>query len=190
MGEAPAMKGIAMQAAWERYSDLLRRGVLTREAALRELPPEALPLLDGPPQPSLWYPVAIGEQLTESVVQFDGRGRADYAKELGHAGFRTVLTRDALRSFVEGAMRRGERAGPTLIGLASLVYNFGAWHFEGDNLRDFQVRVRDAQAFGRLLVWASAGFMESLVDATTGQPVVIDPDWPEPSVVVFRARPA
>ena len=122
-------------------------------------------------------------------MQVEGGGDPEYARELGREGLDSVLGRDSMKSLADGASSRRELAGHSLVGLSSLVYNFGEWTYQGDDLKRFEVRVTDASAFPMNSLLSAAGFMEALVDRLAGFRIHVSIERPDADSVVFEAAP-
>lgn len=190
MGDVPSVKGVAFQHGWERVRALIESGRIPMEELEFRLGSEGMELVDGKPEPSLWYPLVAADRLTELLIHIEGGGDREYARELGRQGLETVLGRGAVRGLLDGARRRGERAGHTLIGLAGLVYNFGMWSYRGEDLDRFEVVVQQASPFRTASLLAAAGFIEALVEHFAGSRVHVEVLRPEDDRVVFRAESA
>ena len=72
----------------------------------------------------------------------------------------------------DAALERADRAGPSLLGMASLIYSFGRWSFDGD-LHEFSIELSEAEAEEWIPVPALA-----IVSITEpGQPASLLPGW-------------
>jgi hypothetical protein len=190
MSETPSVKGVAFQAVWDRVTSLVESGRVADDLLELTLGKEGLALLEEKPQPSLWYPMAHADRLTDLVVKVEGAGNPAYAKSLGASGLEPVLSRDSMRSFIEDSMRRKDRAGHALIGLAGLVYSFGQWTYRGEDLRSFEIDLTEAASFPENSAFSASGFMEALVAFVTHEPICVSPLRRAPDHWEFVARPA
>jgi hypothetical protein len=191
MAAGGRVKGVSFIRTIALVQGLVERGLVSQEALTVQLSPAALALLDQKIEPSLWYPLAEVDELSRLLVDIEGHGDPDYMRGVGAGALGTLLERDTFRSFIEGAMRQKEGGdGKTLVQLAGLIYDFGRWHFEGDDLRRFVVVMEDAEALPDVAAQTAAGFIEALVLHCTGDAVHVEAARPDPGRVVWTATPA
>jgi hypothetical protein len=156
MPEVPSVKGVNFLPTWERVTALAAENRVSRDELEARLEAEDLEILDGKPEPSLWYPIASLDRLSHVLVDLEGGGCPEYQKALGRQAVESLLARSSIRNLVEAAAKQGDRAGHSLMGVGSLVYSFGRWSFEGD-MREFSVELTEAEPFSDLSAWAVAG---------------------------------
>ena len=183
------VKGASFIRSVDIVEGLVERGLISRDALEVRLSANAVRLLEEKIEPSIWYPLDAVDELSRIIVEFEGDGRPQYMRLIGCAALDHLLQRDVFRSFIEGAMKQRGKEGQTLVGLAALVYNFGHWSFEGDDLTEFTVTMDDATPLPELARNTIAGFMESLVEHCVGARVAISSERPSADRVVFRAVP-
>lgn len=187
MPEVPSIKGVGFLGAWERVTALLEEGRISRDELEARLEKEDLAILDERPEPSLWYPIASVSRLDRVLVELDGAGRPQYHKEAGRRAAESLLRRASIKHLFDVAVQHGDRAGHSLIGMASLVYSFGRWNFEGD-LREFTIELSEAEAFPELSPWAVSGFAEALFQRVSGRGFEVTFTRPLPDLVIFRGQ--
>jgi hypothetical protein len=187
MGERGRVKGASFIRTCVLVEAMVARGQVAREALVVQLSSDALMLLDQKIEPSLWYPIRAVDELSRLLVDVDGECDPTYMRGLGVGTLETLLQRDTFRSFIEGAMRHGSE-GATLLQLAGLIYDFGGWQFEGDDLTDFRVIMIDAEPLPELATHTVAGFIEALVAHCTGRAIRVEASRPEPDRVIWMAK--
>jgi len=180
----PSIKGICVANAWSEVNLLIDQEMVSREELILRLNADALTIVDTKIEADLWYPVAAIEQLEAIVVEFRAGGDLRYLAEVGHRGFARLLERDGFARFMRAAAARGRQAGPTLVCLSALLFNFGDWRFSGD-LDAFTVEGRDAAALGEIVGWLAAGYLSAAVSFLTGAPCPVRQDRSDPARVCF-----
>jgi len=188
MSEGGRVKGASFVGTCESVAKMQARGEISREALMVQLSPAALQLLDAEIEPSLWYPMPAVDELSRLLVEIEGEGDPRHMRRIGAATLGTLLQRETFSSFIEGAMRQGSE-GATLVQLAGLIYDFGIWRFEGDDLAHFCVSMRKAEHLPDLATETVAGFIEALVEHCTGGAIQVEASRPERSRAIWTARP-
>lgn len=190
----PSIKGIALQLAVDAVNQLLDQGRLGREELELRLAPEDLQILEQKVLPGMWYPVASMGRLLEITTQrVRARGGVQALVELGVQSAGQLFDSELYRTFVTTAEAWGERAGPTLVRLAPLLFNFTRWSFEegSGGMRSFRVRVEEAGEFPEILRFLAQGFIRYLAERVTGVPVRVTSSRPDPETIVYTGlRPA
>lgn len=186
-GEANG-KGVAIQAAWTRVNELLETGRVTREELEVRMSATALELLDQKILPSLWYPIDAGAELSQLVVDVDGRGQLNHMAKLGAETAQQLLKGGTFKTFVEGARQNKKSLGNSLVRLAELMVDFGDWSFEGRDLFDFEVVVTGAEPLPETTRFSVQGFIGALTSEVSGRQVTCQSERPSPDTVVFRGR--
>jgi len=189
MGDEPKVKGASIIRPAETVRELIDRGETSELALQVRLSPEAFAALETKIEPSLWYPLHVSEELSRVVVDLAGDGQIAYLRSMARDTLSYMLERDTFRSFIEGAMSQKGREGTNLVGLAALVYSFGQWSYEGDDLRDFTVTINEAAPLADTACETIAGFMQALVAHCTGDAIQIEQARPTSDKVIFRAAP-
>jgi len=187
MPEVPSVRGAGFLDVWERVTALIDAGEISRDDLEVQLEAEDLEILDSKPEASLWYPITSVERLAWILVDSEGGGCPEYQKVQGRRAAESLITRSSIKSVIDAALKRGERAGPFLLGMASLIYSFGSWSFDGD-LNEFSVELSEAEAFPELSSWAVSGFAEVLFQRVTGSSFEVTFARPAPERVIFRGR--
>jgi hypothetical protein len=160
---------------------------ISRDELEAHLEAEDLEILDGKPEPSFWYPLASVDRLARILLDVEGGGCPEYYKLQGRRAAESLLTRSSVKRLVEAALERGERAGQSLVSVASLIYSVGRWSFEGD-LREFSIELSEAEAFPELSLWAISGCAETLFQQIAGRGFEVTFTRPDPDLVIFRGR--
>ena len=189
-GSGGQIKGAGFARSWEHLHALAERGAVSEEALRVELSPAAYSLYQEKVQPSLWYPLAAVNELSQQIIKIEGEGDPAYNRTLGAEALGVILARDSYRGLIEGAMKQKGSEGQTLVQLASLVYDFGQWTFEGEDLSKFEAIMTEAEPLPELATFSIAGFMETLVAHCTGNRIAVTIDRPSLDKVIFRAAPA
>jgi hypothetical protein len=187
MGGAGHVKGASFVRTCALVEGMVSRGQISREALAVQLSADALTLLGQKIEPSLWYPIHVVDELSRILVDVEGEGDPTYMRGLGAGTLGALLQRDTFRSFIEGAMRHGSE-GTTLVQLAGLIYDFGVWRFEGEDLTRFTVSMAEAEALPELASHTVSGFMEALVQHCIGQAIRVEASRPEPDRAIWTAR--
>ncbi|MCG8592007.1 MAG: hypothetical protein MJE66_22145 [Proteobacteria bacterium] len=186
----PSIKGIVLQPTCDQLNALVAHGRLSREQLEIRLEPADLEVLDSKIEPSLWYARTTADRLSAALVDAAGGGDPEWLKEQGRDTVEAVLARDVLRDFIQSAVERSDRVGETLVGLGSLIQNFGSWSYSGEELTDCQVELRDCgDSYSDLACWSAAGFMEGLIRKITGESVTVSFSRPSAGHVVYRVHP-
>ncbi len=168
------VKGVSFLRTVQMIHDLIGRGVLSSEMLEVELSRDALSIVEHKLEPSLWYSVQAVDELSKLVVDYLGDGDAAFMQVVGGRALGALLERETFRAFIEGAMKRKGNEGDTLIGLASLLYDFGTWRYEGEDLRSFKIVMDDAEPLPDLATHSIKGFIHALVEHCTGVSLTID----------------
>ncbi len=184
------VKGIGFIGTLNLVRGLVERGVMSSDALSARLSGAALELLEEKVEPSLWYSLTAVDELTKIVVEFIGDGDPRYLRELGRGSLSGLLERDSFRNLIDGASKQKGREGQSLVGLASLIYDFGEWHFDGEDLGDFTLTATDVALLPELARETIAGFIQTLVEHCTGERVDLESTRPEPDRIQFRATSA
>jgi hypothetical protein len=187
MPEVPSVKGVNFLPTWERVKALAAENRVSRDELEARLEAEDLEILDGKPEPSFWYPLASIDRLGRILLDLEGGGCPEYYKIQGRRAAESLLARSSVKRVVEAALERGERAGQSLVGVASLVYSVGRWSFEGD-LREFRIELSEAEAFPELSLWAISGCAETLFQQIGDRGFEVNFTRPDPDLVIFRGR--
>jgi hypothetical protein len=188
MTDVPSIKGAGFQDTWEELNGHLQAGRTSREQVEVRLNPEALQIVDEKLEPSLWYPLAHVDAITEVNAAVTGDSGRDYYKGMGKQAFDRLMSRSSFKIFFEGAMANRERAGTTLIGLSGLVYSFGEWEWSGEELSNFTVEMTDATPMASFREFTAAGFIEALAAHTVGDRLQVTVARPTRDRIVFRGR--
>jgi len=187
MGDEPKVKGASIIRPVETIRELIAKGEASELSLQVRLSAETFALLDSKVEPSLWYPLHVSDELSRVLVDLVGDGNPDYLRTMGGDTLRYMLERDTFRSFIEGAMAQKGREGANLVGLAGLVYSFGVWRYEGEDLRDFTVTIDEATPLPDNASQTIVGFIQALVAHCTGDQLDVEPSRPTRDRVVFRA---
>lgn len=185
-----SIKGSAVVGMIDDLRRLVQSGEISRERLEQALAGDDLRHLEEPIEPSLWYSVESMTRITNLLEATFGDSRPDYAREAGEAAVNTILAQGGIRRFVEEALHRSQHAGSTLIGLASLVYNFGEWRFYGEDLSRFRIEMHGAKQLPDFSMEGVAGFVEGMSKGVLQQPVRVTARRDGPDVVVWEAEPA
>jgi hypothetical protein len=183
------VKGASFLRTCEAVHGFVEQGLISRDALEVQLSADALRLLEQKVEPSLWYPLDAVDELSRLLVDFEGEGDPRYMCTVGERSLHGLLERDTFRNFIEGAMLQIGNEGPTLIRLAGLIYDFGCWTFEGDDLREFVVTLDEAGSLPEIAPHTICGFMEALVAHCSDHRVRVTLDRPSRDRVIFRAAP-
>lgn len=175
MSKIPSVKGASFQNTHQMVKDLLTGSVLDRQAVEVRFSKGAVEMLDAKIEPSLWYEVGIVDEFSRLVVDIRGDGHPEFMQEIGRQALPGIIERESYKQFIDGAMKQRGREGQTLVGLASLLYNFGEWTYVGEDLVEFQVVVDDVGPLPELAGYSAAGFVEALVQYCTGDRIQATP---------------
>jgi hypothetical protein len=181
------VKGATFAGSWDILHALVEAGTVSEEALEVQLSAEAFTLYEEKVSPSLWYPILVVEEILQQLVNLNGHGDPDHMRVVGAQVLKTFLERDSYRHFIEGAMKQKGSEGPTLVKLASLVYDFGVWEFEGEDLTLFTATITEAQLMPVLAPYSIAGFMEALVKHCAGYTICVGLQRPLSGKIVFKA---
>lgn len=187
--ETASIKGAGFAETWSRLQTLIHEGRASREDLEHRLGKEALALVETEPIPSLWYPVAAVDELTELVAGLEGPASPAYYRSMGARAFDELISRPAFATFVGTAQGFTARRGEALVKLAGLVYNFGEWSYQGESPTEFVVEVRNAAAMAEFREWTSAGFIERLMEYIANEPILVTPERPTQNLLVLRGTP-
>lgn len=190
MKDEPRVKGASFIRSIETIHRLVEQGDISELALEVRLSAETFALFESKVEPSLWYPLSVSEELSRVIVDIAGEGRSEFLRSVGRDSLAYMLERDTFRSFIEGAMGQKGREGKNLVGLAGLVYSFGRWSYEGDDLREFTVTIDEAEPLADSSCQTIAGFMQGLVAHCTDIEIQIVHSRPARDRVVFSATPA
>lgn len=184
--ETAGIKGAGFAETWSRLQTLIREGRASREDLEGRLGKEALALVDAEPIPSLWYPVAAVDELTELVALLEGPASPVYYRAMGARAFDELISRPAFATFVGTAQGFTARRGESLVKLAGLVYNFGEWSYKGETPTEFVVEVQNASPMAEFREWTSAGFIERLMEHIANEPIRVTPERPTKNLLILR----
>jgi hypothetical protein len=187
--ETAGLKGAGFAETWSRLQTLIREDRASREDLEDRLGKEALALVDAEPIPSLWYPVAAVDELTELVAFLEGPASPAYYRAMGARAFDELISRPAFATFVGTAQGFTARRGESLVKLAGLVYNFGEWSYKGETPTEFVVEVQNAAPMAEFREWTSAGFIERLMEHIANEPIRVTPERPTQNLLILRGTP-
>lgn len=174
--DKPSIKGAGFAETWGRLQTLIREGRTSREQLSQRLGRDAFALVDTAPIPSLWYPVAAVDELTEWIAALEGDASPTYYRAMGARAFEELIERPAFATFVGTAQDFTERRGESLVKLAGLIYSFGEWSYRGESPTEFIVEVRQAAALTGFREWTAAGFIERLMAFIANEPIAVVPE--------------
>jgi hypothetical protein len=186
----PSIKGSAIAAHMDDLRALVESGRLGQDELELHLEAQDIRLLDEKIEPSLWYPVDSADRIANLLAAQRGTDPVRYGKDMGRRSMQMVLAQEGIRRFVAGALGRGDKAGPALVGLASLVFNFGRWSFEGESLSSFRIVMSEAAALPATSLHSVAGFIEALSESVLHRRIQVSGTRVDEDRVVWEGRPA
>ncbi|MHC4106932.1 MAG: hypothetical protein ACYSTY_02485 [Planctomycetota bacterium] len=187
MSEA-SIKGVAIQPIVELTHELLDSGRISRDQAESALGLPELRLLDEKLEPTLWYPIASAQRIEFFVAETMGWDVAEMMRDLGITAAKRTLHQSGTRNLIEGARKHDKRMGHIIVGLGSLIVNFGEWKFHGDVFGEFRLDATGMDPFPETTRYATEGFIEVLAHELTGHPAVATSERPSPSHIIFEGR--
>jgi hypothetical protein len=184
----PSIKGVAFQFVASAIERLVAEGKIERGEIEAKVAEEDRKILEGPPIPGLWYPVASFGRLLEFALEKDGRPREEWP-QVGFEIARSLLAARTYEGMIEAASKRGDRSGLTLVHLVPLFMNFSSWSFEQgpDDGSVYHVNVEQAEALPDSLVAIAQGVIAYLSLRVRGYRVSVSSERPGRGRIVFRA---
>lgn len=184
-GEARRVKGVILQRSWTLIRELLDQGRLDRDVLEARLEPEDLALLDGKPEPSLWYSVGTASRFSDVVAEVTGEDGPEAWTERGREAMEDVLRAPTFANYVEEALKASStQAMTTLVGMFQLLLDFGEMAFEGD-LERYEITLSDVPDLPDLIRYAIQGGIERLSQHVLQKPVRVESCVVDPSTIRY-----
>ncbi len=189
MASGPSVKGIVLQLGVEALQRLVERGRLKRADLAARLAKQDLLLLEDKVVPGLWYPVESAGRVFELVLETEHpRGGPDAAVQAGIAAAGKLAESQVFKSYIATAGSWGPRgAGPALVRMAEVLFNFMRFRFDGGNGdgSSFRIDVEDAAAFPDVLRFLVQGGIQHLSERVNGRPVCVSSERPAPDRIIY-----
>lgn len=188
--EVPSIKGSAFQSVAEDVRRLVDAGRVDPEELARELSDKDRGLLDAVVTPVSWLPMATYGRFLEILAREEGGD--DPVAYLCARGSRAAdrLLTGAYGSFDAAPGTWGPRVGQTMIGIAKLLYNFTTWSFREVDEEVFEIEASEARDLPDPARYTAQGFIRWFAERTSGGPVHVTSERPEPDRIVYRITPA
>jgi hypothetical protein len=194
------IKGSAFETVVRDVARLLESGKLPREVAEARLEAEDLRLLEEKILPSLWYPLASHDRLTQLLWEFEGARDPKYLIARGALSaerlFDAGLYQQMKRGEELGAAKRergepwSEFDGNLMTSLAGAIFNVSRWRFRRhpEDPLVSRIEVTGARELPEVVRWAAQGFVEYIATRATGVPAHVTSERPGPDRIVFTLR--
>jgi hypothetical protein len=183
--DEPSIKGIILLRSWSQLHSLLDEGRVSREDLELRLEPRDLQIFDEKVEPSLWYPLDTLTRISNVVCDLTGREGPEEWIQRGHVVIEGVLENPNFAKFFEAARKKGVQAGPTLVGMAALLLNFGEMRFQGDFTR-FAVTLTSARSVPDLIRYSIQGAIQSLAERIVDEPIEVTSERPDEDTIVYE----
>ena len=158
----PSIKATGFQSAADDVNRLVESGRLPRAEVEARLPADDLPYLDKTLAATTWVPIETYRRIVEILIDLEAKGSPEtYLHARGQRAGERLHKVGVYRQFEASTETWGRRVGNVSTTLASVIYNFTKWTFEGvDDAGSFRIVVDEAGAFPEVARFTTQGFIE------------------------------
>jgi len=186
----PSVKGMLVAIALEQAQGYVKTGEIREQDLEDALGPDYADLAGhAGVMISSWYPAELYDRLLTLMMTRVGNGKAEYLVEQGRQAVASIVATGIYGQLgVEGDI---SRAGiRKILTLAAVMYNFTTWEVgdvapEGDR---FQIVISNASDYPDSFRWRNLGFVEAVVDHSTGRHWRVESERETRDRIIFDVR--
>ncbi len=189
----PSVKGSIFQLAITGLRALIDSGLIPPEAVEAGLEAEDIRYVEEKLLMGGWYPIDAFDRIARFALGYIDLDQTQYLADQGSLAADTLLSSESYSSFKNEIETRGERSSTAMIMLVRLIFNFGDWRLEQEDLGEngkFRVVATRMDAMPELLLHSTRGFITRLSSMVTGVPMEVESRRPTRDELIFDGKPA